>query len=88
MLDANGGTGKERGPAWLVRALWSFLFAVPAAWAPTMPKQLLPSHPVGLLLVTGQPPLTVVAGLFSGCTLSVGTEDLFELVVLHMSAMH
>lgn len=87
MLDENG-TGKERSPAWLLRALWSLLFAVPAALAPTMPKQLLPSHPAGLLPVAGQLPSTVVAGLFSGCTWPVGTEDLLELVVLHMSAVH
>lgn len=65
MLAENGGTG-ERGPAWLPRALWSLLFAVLAAWAPMLPKQLLPSHPAGLLLVAGQLPLTVVAGLFLG----------------------
>lgn len=55
-----------------------------------MPKQLLPCHPAGLLLVAGLLPSTVVAELelFLGCTQSVGTEDLLELVVLHMSAMH
>jgi len=44
-----------------------------------MPKQLLPSHPVGLLLAA------VAVGLSLGCTRSVGAAVLLGLVVLNVS---
>lgn len=36
----------------------------------------------------GTCPASTAAGVFLGCTWSRGTENLLELVVLHMSAMH